>query len=241
MSDLHTFKEAVEYRRAIRKFTQEGYDYSVTKKSLENALLAPSSSNMQLYQFYRISNENLKKEIAYCCLNQSAATTAVELIVLITRPDLWKQRAQFNLNCIVNYNPERKSLNGNSAINYYKKLMPFLYFNDFFGLTGLFRKTIQFFHGMIKPTVREVSKSDIRVVLHKSAALAAQTFMLSMASEKQDTCPIEGFDSKRLKKLLNLNRRTEVCMVIACGKRAEGGIYNPRFRVEKEKMIVNFS
>ena len=119
--------------------------------------------------------------------------------------------------------------------------MPFLYFNDFFGIAGQLRKMIQFFSGLGKPVVREVGKSDMRVVIHKSAALAAQTFMLSMAANKHDTCPIEGFDSKRLKKALNLNRESEINMVIACGIRDEGGIYNPRYREEKEKMIIEYT
>jgi nitroreductase len=34
----------------------------------------------------------------------------------------------------------------------------------------------------------------------KSAALAAQNFMISMAAVNYDTCPMEGFDSLRVKK-----------------------------------------
>ena len=48
-------------------------------------------------------------------------------------------------------------------------------------------------------TYREVKAVDLRVVGHKSTALAAQNFMVSMAALGYDTCPMEGFDSVRLK------------------------------------------
>jgi nitroreductase len=36
-------------------------------------------------------------------------------------------------------------------------------------------------------------------IVAQSAALAAQNFMISMAAVNYDTCPMEGFDSLRVK------------------------------------------
>ena len=91
----------------------------------------------------------------------------------------------------------------------------------------LYVKTISLF----KPTYQEVGSGDIRVVTHKSAALAAQTFMLSMAAIEYDTCPMEGFDSKRIKKDLKLPSSVEISMVIGCGIRLKNGVYGKRFRI----------
>jgi nitroreductase len=41
----------------------------------------------------------------------------------------------------------------------------------------------------------------MRIVAQKSAALAAQNFMISMAAVNYDTCPMEGFDSLRVKNI----------------------------------------
>lgn len=80
--------------------------------------------------------------------------------------------------------------------------------------------------------VREVSECDMRVVVNKSCALAAQTFMIAMADERYDTCPLEGFDSKLMKKLLKLPRGAGINMVIACGIRdGNKGIWGERGRV----------
>jgi len=76
--------------------------------------------------------------------------------------------------------------------------------------------------------------SDLRVITHKSVALAAENFMLSMAEYGYDTCPMEGSDTNRVKKILKLPRKAEITMIIGCGIRAENGIYSERFRVPFE-------
>jgi nitroreductase len=39
--------------------------------------------------------------------------------------------------------------------------------------------------------------------VHKTRVLAAQTYMMAMANEKYDTCPMEGFDSRKVKNILD--------------------------------------
>lgn len=51
---------------------------------------------------------------------------------------------------------------------------------------------------------------------HKSVALAAQTFMPSLASEGYDTCPMEEFDYDLAKKALKLSHLAEITMIVAC-------------------------
>ena len=84
---------------------------------------------------------------------------------------------------------------------------------------------------VFRPIYRQVTKSDMRVVAHKSTALAAQNFMLSMTSKGYDTCPMEGFDSLRVKKTLSLPNRAEINMIISCGIRDEKGVYGDQIRV----------
>jgi len=74
------------------------------------------------------------------------------------------------------------------------------------------------------------------VVAHKSAALAAQNFMISMAAVGYDTCPMEGSDTLRIKKILKLPRGAEINMVIGCGIRKPEGVYGKRFRVPFEEV-----
>ena len=90
--------------------------------------------------------------------------------------------------------------------------------------------------GLFKPIYRQTRLSDMRIVAHKSAGLAAQNFMTSMAAIGYDTCPMEGSDTLRVKRILGLPRGAEINMVISCGIRNDKGIYGPRFRVPFESV-----
>ncbi len=53
-----------------------------------------------------------------------------------------------------------------------------------------------------------------------------------MANEQYDTCPVEGFDSRRVKRLLNLPSGAEINMIVSCGIRnGNKGIYGDRYRL----------
>ena len=231
------FESIVNNRRAVRKFDPTDYDPLSVTRSLERAHLAPSSSNMQLWEFYRVSTPDTMKLLSKFCMGQNTTETAREMIVVVARPDLWRRRAQSNFNFVKENLGDRPAFKGRSALSYYSKLMPMLYNNDALGIRGAIKKLVAWFIGLRRPMVRQVSGTDMRIVAHKSAALAAQTFMLSMVAEGHDTCPVEGFDSKRVKQLLNLPRRAEINMVITCGKRIPEGIYGPRFRVPLSEVV----
>ena len=80
----------------------------------------------------------------------------------------------------------------------------------------------------------------MRVVVHKTCGLAAQTFMIAMAEIGYDTCPLEGFDSRRVKKILKLPRSTEINMIIPCGiRKGTRGIWGERYRVPFEEVYKN--
>lgn len=231
------FNEIVNERRAVRKFHPTDYDPEAVTRSLSRAHLAPSSSNMQLWEFYRVSDPEKLKLLSHYCMDQNTTNSAKEMIVVVARPDLWKRRAKSNYDFVLNNYADRESHKGMSTLNYFKKLMPLLYNNDVFGIRGSIKKIVVQSIALFKPMVRQVNRTDMRIVVHKSAALAAQTFMLSMSAEGHDTCPVEGFDSLRVKKMLGLPWRAEINMVITCGKRIPEGIYGKRFRVPESEVI----
>jgi len=231
------FFSAVEKRRSVRLFDQEmPFNHDLVKKCLEAAILSPNSSNLQLYQFIRVPESSpLKDKLAELCMRQKAATTARELIVVVTRRDLWKSRAKENYEYIKEATQNQPEKKKKQALSYYGNLIPKLY-SKFPGWT-LIKKLISFFVGLKRPMIREVGETEVRISVHKSAALASMTFMLGMKAVGYDTCPMEGYDSKRVHKLLNLSSGSEICMIIGCGKGLPAGIYGERFRVDSSKLI----
>ncbi len=233
------FQQIIEFRRSNRKFDPNvAIPTEVIERSLQRAILSPNSSNMQLWEFYWIHSEDEKKKVAELCLGQSAARTAQELVVFVTRPDKWKQRKNWHLAQVEQEIHGEPTKAQKMMQQYYGKVMPLLYAADPLRLLAALRLCISFFGGLFKPFYRTGGASAVRVVTHKSCALAAQTFMLSIAAEGFHTCPLEGFDQKRLKRHLNLPRRAEVNMVIAVGLGTEPGIWGQRVRVPYDEVVV---
>ena len=224
--------EAIKYRRSVRVFDDKNIDSEKVKDCLINATLAANSSNLQLWEFVHVEDKKILKELSKACFNQNAAKTAKQLVVIVVRKDLWSERAKWNIKEIKDQSNKNditiKRLN--QATGYYNKIIPTLYF-DVFGLLGFFKSLIFQAIGLFRPTMRQVTSTDTRIVAHKSAALAAQNFMISMAGIGYDTCPMEGSDTLLVKKILKLNRKAEISMVIGCGLRTEKGIYGEQLRV----------
>ncbi|TCP23658.1 nitroreductase [Tenacibaculum skagerrakense] len=235
-----TVSEAINYRRSVRVYdSEQPIDTAIVKKCIEQATLAPNSSNMQLWEFYHITSREVIDKIVPLCFDQNAAKTAQQLVVVTVRKDLWPKRAKANLDYLNKvFPPKPKAEQSNRekfAKKYYQKLIPTVY-KDFFGLFGMLKYVITLVMGIFKPIYREVRSKDMRVVAHKSTALAAQTFMLSMAAEGYDTCPMEGSDTWRVKKVLGLPYGAEINMIISCGIRKPEGVYGQRFRVPFEEV-----
>ncbi|MBT8253121.1 MAG: nitroreductase family protein, partial [Bacteroidia bacterium] len=54
-----TVSDAIAYRRAVRIYKDEPIDSEKVKACLHNATLAPTSSNLQLWEFYHITDVNM--------------------------------------------------------------------------------------------------------------------------------------------------------------------------------------
>ena len=231
-----TLRILLDHRRSVRRYADTPISADTVRDCLAQAQLAPSSSNMQLYAFYHITDKTVLAELAQACLGQSAAATAQQMVVFITRQDWYRRHAQAVLefergNIRRNSPPERQAKRIKDSELYYGKLIPFFYARCR-GLLGALRWLISRSIGLFRPMQREVTETDMRIVAHKSCALAAQTFMLAMAEQGLDTCPMEGLDSRRVKRILKLPRSAEINMIVACGIRdGNKGIWGERFRL----------
>ena len=238
VTDEKSVSEAIKYRRSVRVFKTEAIDELKVKNCIQLATLAPTSSNMQLWEFYHVVSPAIIKEIAKASFNQNAAKTAQQIVVIVARKDLWRKRVESNIEYLKtqygNKSEADYSTREKFALKYYQKIIPALYF-DFLGIMGMIKFLTFQTIGIFKPIYRQARQSDMRIVAHKSAALAAQNFMISMSAINYDTCPMEGFDSLRIKKILHLPAHSEINMILACGIRDEQGVYGERFRIPFEE------
>ena len=230
-----TLEEIIIYRRSVRHYKNIPIDPEKVKHCIELATMAPNSSNMQLWEFYHITDPEVLKKLSVACLNQESATTAQQLVVFVTRQDLYRKRATEMIgletqNILKNSPKEKHEKRIKRWKLYYGKVIPFLY-SRCLGIFGMVRKILVNIIGIFRPITYQVSENDMRVVVHKTCALAAQTFMLAMAGEMYDTCPMEGFDGRKVKSILKLPMGAEINMIISCGIRDEHGVWGDRMRI----------
>ncbi len=228
------FADVVMSRRSVRCFDGQNIPEDIINNCLDLALLAPTSSNLQCWEFYWVKTEPNKKALAYACFNQSAARTAGELIVAVARTETWDKVRRQILGDLEK-SPEKPP---KAILSYYAKLVPFVYTQGWFSSLGFLRRIFFSLVGLLRPVPREpLSHNDMRVWATKTTALACAHLMLALRSYGYDSCPMEGFDSKRVKKILELPADASVVMVIGAGKRAKYGIWGPRMRLPRSQFI----
>lgn len=234
------FDTLVRARRSVRKFDRDvSVPDDAVRRSIELALLSPNSSNMQLWHLTWVRDPAVRERMVPICMGQNAAKTASHLVVFQTRQDLWRRNAEWNLaQAAPSTGSESDERRMKLMRKYYGVLMPLAYRSDPFGLNTLVRRLGSFLLGLTRPVMRLGGSGWQRVLLHKSCALAAQTFMLAIQAEGYDTCPMEGFDAVRVKKLLGLSRKTEICMIVAVGKGTAAGVYGERRRLPTENVLT---
>ena len=224
------FYDAARARRSVRNYTEKKVPSEVIHRALDCALLAPNSSNMQTWGFYWVKTQEKKQKLIEACLSQGAARTAQELIVITAEPRKWKRNRKEMI----------EQLNRAQAPKfmypYYEKLIPITYGYQMlaplkwllFNVAGLFRPTPR----------RPWSPRDREEVCIKSAALASENFMLAISAEGYGTCPMEGFDERRVKRLLGLKFSDRVVMVISVGEpETTRGIWGGQIRFNRNWFV----
>ena len=61
--NVNEFKKVVESRRSVRIYTEDSIPEDVMRQCLDLALLAPSSFNLQPWEFYWVRSPDKKKKL----------------------------------------------------------------------------------------------------------------------------------------------------------------------------------
>lgn len=229
------FSTVIERRRSIRKFLPNKIPEDVIARALNAACLAPNSSNLQTWDFHIIWNQHIKTQLAHACMNQSAARTAPILMVITCNPDLWK-RSLPEIHKFI------ETVRAPSVVHhYYKKLIPFLYSPGPCSILAPFKSIAAWITGLFRPIQRgPFTRAQLNEVAIKSAALAAENLILSLVNDGLGTCAMEGFDQKRVRKILPLAQNDQIVMIVAAGFEAERSTWGPQMRLSRELIIHEY-
>lgn len=221
--------DAIFQRRAVKVFEPVEISAELREQILNAARYAPSSFNSQPYKFYWVQSAAKKAAVAKLCLGQRPAETASALIVAVadlgslsaTSQDQleWMRRSDFSEGKIHDY--ERAA-----------KIGRILFMPGPFGMFAAIKRALfQLLNLRIVIGMPPLSRQDLFKWATKSTSLACQNLMIAAEAVGMNTCPMEGFDSRRLSQYLSLSsRHHEIVMVIAIGKKSHAFNEPPQWR-----------
>jgi nitroreductase len=213
-------------RRAIRDFDRAPLSDGELRDVLEQALLAPSSGNLQPYQIHCVRDPAMKVAIAAACDGQRAAESASVLLVVAASTRIASQTAVMQ----VQYVEETALLDTRSKRYHVGQLSRFRRFLRW-GTLPLWNPLVSAISAVMKPfTLLPLGSTASRHWAARSAVYAAQTILLAAAARGLDSCPMEGFNPVRVARILGLSRGTVIPIVIALGRRRADAHVEPRWR-----------
>ena len=226
---MNEILDLISQRRAVKLFEPVEISKELRQQILNAARHAPSSFNLQPYRFYWVQSDVKKATVAKLCLSQKPAETASALIVAVadlkslsvTSQDQlrWMRASNLSEEKIRDY--ERKAKIGRILF----KPGPFGIFAAI--KWALFRLlNLRMVIGM-----PPLFQQDLFKWATKSTSLACQNLMIAAEALGMNTCPMEGFDNRRLSRYLDLSdRHHEIVMVIALGKKSSDYNEPPQWR-----------
>ena len=226
---MNVILDLISQRRAVKLFEPVEISKDLRQQILNAARHAPSSFNLQPYRFYWVQSDVKKATVAKLCLSQKPAETASALIVAVadlkslsvTSQDQleWMRTSNLTEEKIRDY--ERKAKIGRILF----KPGPFGIFAAI--KWALFRLlNLRMVIGM-----PPLFQQDLFKWATKSTSLACQNLMIAAEALGMNTCPMEGFDNRRLSRYLDLSdRHHEIVMVIALGKKSSDYSEPPQWR-----------
>jgi nitroreductase len=221
--------EAILRRRAVKVFEPVEISPDLREQILDAARHAPSSFNTQPYRFYWVGSEAEKATVANLCLGQKPAETASALVVVVADIGSLTATSQGQLEWM------RRSKFSEAKIRDYErtaKIGRILFMPGPFGIFGAFKWAIFRLLNMWKTMgIPPTSRQDLFKWATKSTSLACENLMIAAEALGINTCPMEGFDGRRLSRYLGLSaRHHEIVMVIAVGKKSHAYVEPPQWR-----------
>jgi nitroreductase len=222
--------EAIFQRRAVKVFDPVAISDATRDQILCAARYAPSSFNSQPYRIYWIETPKERAAVAKLCMGQPPAATASALVVVVAdigslaatsrRQLAWmRTRSEFSEEKIRDY--ERTA-----------KIGRILFMPGPFGLFGALKRGMFRLLNLWKVMgMPPTSRHDLFKWATKSTSLACENLIIAAEALSMNTCPMEGFDGRRLLKYLGLSTRYhEIVMVIAVGKKSKTYVELPQWR-----------
>ena len=218
------FCEANHRRRAVRDFDGAPIDEASMRSILGEALLAPTSGNLQPFQLHWLRDPAKKARVAQACESQRAAASAATLVVVVASRGIATRTAAQQLAHV----EHSAALDAKTKAYYRAQLRKFTRFLRIAPLLAPLRLLLSLLHPA--SSLLPLGAGGVRHWTARSGIYAAQTLMLAASARGIDSCPMEGFNAAKVSRLLGLPRGAVIPIVIALGYRREDARLEPQWR-----------
>lgn len=197
-------KDILEKRRSVRHYDS---NYKISSETLtalvESASKSPNGNNIQATRYLIIEDANLRNLILPIAFNQQQIVEASTLIVMLG---------------------DYQAFNKGNIIKIHEEEYQAGYFDESLR-DYLANAAINYYESK--------TKEDLKLELTRDVSLASMSLVLLANEAGFDTITMSGYDSKKLKEILNISDRYLDVMLIAIGKGIKAGHKTVRHNVNK--------
>ena len=227
MASLDAFESLAKSRRAVRNFRPDPVPIELLERLVDIARWSPSGYNLQPTHFVLVTDPAVKSRLVPACLKQRQVADAPAVVVITGD----KRAAENNFQEMMAMERSLGSIDDKYE-RLLRKIIPLVFGQGPLGLAWLAKATAAPILGLITPTP-SIPAVQKRFWLTKQTMLCAMTLMLAASSAGLATLPMEGFDERRVRKVLGIPRSQIVPVVIAIGYAAEKDLKKSRLPLER--------
>ncbi len=221
--DLKAFLELAKSRRSVRDFADQGVlPAGVIEQLLEAARWAPSGYNLQPVHFVVVTDPDQKAALRQACMDQRQVSDASAAVVFVGDRDVVKH----HFDGVLSMDLEAGAVNSEYE-RLLRRYVPLAFSTGPAGLGWLWKATLAPLMGWFAavPSMPAVHR---RYWLAKQVGLSAMNFMLAAQAGGLATCPMEGFDTRGVRRVLGLPRGMEPMLVVPVGYAAKTDLTKTR-------------
>ncbi len=227
LPELDTLEHLIKARRATRHFRPDPLPEGVIDRILDAARWAPSGYNLQPAHFTVVTDSSIKPALHRACMNQAAIEEAPAIIVFTGDRHVAANHFESSL---------RADRQAASMTDEYEralyKYVPLAFQRGPLQLNWLWKATLIPVIRLATP-VPQMPAVHMREWLTRQVMLAAMNFMLAAEAAGLNTCPMEGFDERRVRRVLNIPRSHVVVMISPLGYTATPGQTKSRLPLDR--------
>ena len=219
---LKDFQTLARGRRSVRDFKPDALPEGALDQLLEAARWAPSGYNLQPVHFVVVTEQTQKTALRAACMDQRQVSEAPACVVFVGD----RLVAKNHFDQVLALDQEAGAINQEYE-RLMRKFVPLAFSIGPFGLGWLWKaalaRPMSWFTAI--PTFPAVHR---RFWLAKQVGLSAMNFMLAAHAAGLGSCPMEGFDTRRVGRVLGTPRHMEPMLVVPVGYTAKTDLIKTR-------------